>query len=97
MIQRAYGKDVLLKAQVFRCHKAFREGREYVKDEKHTGSPSTSHTSDNVARVKAVGDSDRRLKKRVARVHLETTKTWVLHHDNEASHVSLLAGEFLAK
>jgi len=58
MIQKAYGKDALSKAQVFWWHKAFREGRE---DEQRIGRPSTSHTSDNVANVQAVLDSDRRL------------------------------------
>jgi len=61
MIQKAYGKDALSKAQVYRWHKAFREGREDVEDEQCIGRPSTSHTSDNVAEVKAVLDSDRRL------------------------------------
>ena len=59
MIQKAYGKDALLKAQVFRWHKAFREGREDVKDEQRIRRPSTSHTLDNVAKAKAVLDSDR--------------------------------------
>ena len=56
MIQKAYGKDALSKAQVFRWHKVFREGREDVEDEERVGRPSTSHTSDNVAKVKAVLD-----------------------------------------
>ena len=50
MIHKAYGKDALLKAQVFRWHKAFREGREDVEDEQHIGRPTKSHTSDNVAK-----------------------------------------------
>ena len=37
MMQKAYGKDALLKAQVFGWHKAFREGREDVKNEQHIG------------------------------------------------------------
>jgi len=65
MILKAYGKDALLKAQVFRWHKVFREGREYVEDEERIGCPSTSHTLDNVAKVKAVLDSDRRLSVRL--------------------------------
>ena len=59
MIQKAYGKDALSKVQVFRWHKAFSEGREDVEDEQHIGRPSTSHTLDSVAKVKAVLDSDR--------------------------------------
>jgi predicted dehydrogenase len=51
LIQKAYGKNALLKAQVFRWHKAFREGREDIEDEERIGRPSTSHISDNVAKV----------------------------------------------
>jgi len=65
MIQKPQGKDHLSKAQVFRWHKAFREGREDVEDEQRIGRPSTSHTSDNVAKVKAVLDSGRRLSVRL--------------------------------
>ena len=65
MIQKAYGKDALSKAQVFTWHKAFREGREDVEDEERIGRQSTSHNSHNVAKVKAVLDSDRRLSVRL--------------------------------
>ena len=65
VIQKAYGKDALLKAQVFRWHKAFSEGRDDVEDEQRIGRPSVSHTSDNVAKVKAVLDSDQRLSVRL--------------------------------
>jgi len=65
MIPKAYGKDALSKAQVFRWHKAFREGTEEVEDEQRLGRPSTSHTLDNVAKVKAVLDSDRCLSVRL--------------------------------
>jgi predicted trehalose synthase len=65
MIQNAYGKDTLSKSQVFRRHKALREGREDVEDEQRLGRPSMSHASDNVAKVKAVLDSDRRLSVRL--------------------------------
>jgi hypothetical protein len=47
-------ENCFLKAQVFRWHKKFRERREDVEDEQRIGYPSTSHTLDNVAKVKAV-------------------------------------------
>jgi len=50
---------------VFRWHKAFRQGRESVEDEQRIGHPSTSHTSDNVAKVIAALDSNRRLSVRL--------------------------------
>jgi len=65
MIKKAYGKHALSKAQVFRWHKALSEGREDVKDEQRIGRPSTSHTLDKVAKVKAVLDSDRCLNVRL--------------------------------
>jgi len=58
LLRTAYGDAVLSSAQVFRWHK---DGRESVKDKKHAGSPSTSRNENNVARVKAVLDRDRRL------------------------------------
>ena len=45
---------------VFRWHKAFKDGRESVEDEQRAGRPSTARTENNVARVKAVLERDRR-------------------------------------
>jgi len=47
-LQRAYGEHSLSRAQVFRWHKYFLEGREQVEDEPCAGRPSTSKTDDNV-------------------------------------------------
>jgi hypothetical protein len=44
MIQKPYRKDALSKSQVFRWHKAFREGTE---DEQRLGHPPTSNTSNS--------------------------------------------------
>lgn len=77
MMQRAYGNDALSKAQVFRWHKMLKEGREGVEDEQRTGRPSTSHTLDNVAKVKAVLDSDRRLSVRLIADKVELSKSIV--------------------
>jgi len=41
--------------------KAFKVGRENIEDEQRAGRPSTSRIENNVARVKAVLDRDRRL------------------------------------
>ena len=50
-----------LHPQVFRWHKAFKDGRESVEDEQRIGRPSTSRTENSVASVKAVLDRDQRL------------------------------------
>jgi len=52
-LQRAFGEHFLPKAQVFRWHKSFLEGREQVKDEPRAGRP-TSKTDDNLEK----GQSD---------------------------------------
>ena len=59
-LQRAYGEHSLSRAQVFRWHKSFLEGREQVEDEPLAGRTSTSKT-DNVERVRSLVRSDRRL------------------------------------
>ena len=61
LLRTAYGDAVLSSSQVFRWHKVFKDGRESVEDEQHAGCPSTSRNENNVARVKAVLDRDRRL------------------------------------
>jgi hypothetical protein len=60
-LQRAYGEHSLYRAQVFRWHKSFLEGREQVEDEPRTGRPSTSETYDNVERVRFLVRLDRRM------------------------------------
>jgi len=61
LLRTAYGDAVLSSAQVFRWHKAFKDGRESIADEQLAGYPSTSRTENNVACVKAVLDRDRHL------------------------------------
>ena len=41
-LKRAYGEHAVLRAQVFRWHKAFFGGRESVEDESRSGRPCTS-------------------------------------------------------
>ena len=60
-LQRAYGEHSLCRAQVFRWHKSFLEGREQVENEHRAGRLSTSKTEDNVERVRSLVRSDRRL------------------------------------
>jgi len=60
-LQRAYGEHFLSRAQVFRWHNSFLEGREQVGDELRAGRASTSKTDDNVERVRSLVRSDRGL------------------------------------
>jgi len=60
-LQHTFGDDVMSRAQGFRWHKMFSEGRTIVEDEQHSGRPSTTRTSDNTERVRQLIRSDRRL------------------------------------
>jgi len=60
-LQRAYGEHSLSRAQMFRWHKFFLEGREQVEDEPHAGRPSTSKTDNNVETLRSLVRSDCRL------------------------------------
>jgi len=51
LIQKAYGDAALSWITIFEWHKRFREGRESVKDNEHSGRPTTSLTDDNIATV----------------------------------------------
>ena len=62
LLRTAYGDAVVSSAQVFRWHKAFKNGRESVEDEQRAGRPSTARNENNVARVKVLLDRDRRCK-----------------------------------
>ena len=60
-LQRTYGEHSLSRAQVFRRHKSFLEGREQVEDEPCAGRPSTSKTDDKVETLRSLVRSDLRL------------------------------------
>jgi hypothetical protein len=48
------------RAQAFRGHKIFSEGRNLVEHEQRSGQPSTARTGDNTAWVRELVRSDRR-------------------------------------
>lgn len=77
MIREAYGDSALSYSQVSRWLKAFKEGREEVHDEQRSGRPSTSKTDNNVARVRQLLDSDRRLSIRMVANELNLSSTVV--------------------
>jgi hypothetical protein len=78
-LKRAYGEHAVLRAQVFRWHKAFLDGRERVEDEPHSERPCTSKTGENVTKVRDLVRSDRRLTVRmissVLNMNLQTVHT----------------------
>jgi len=60
-LQRANGEHSLSRAQVFRWHKSFLEGRQQVEEEPRVERTSTSKTDDNVERVRSLVRSVHRL------------------------------------
>lgn len=77
MIRQAYGDSALSYSQVSRWLKAYKEGREEVHDEQRSGRPSTSKTDHNVARVRQLLDSDRRLSIKMVANELNLSSTVV--------------------
>jgi hypothetical protein len=61
----AYGDATLSRTMVFKWHKAFKEGRENVEDDPHSGRPISSTNDPNVEVVRAVMAKDRRLSVRM--------------------------------
>jgi len=78
-LQQAYGEDVLSRAQVFRWFKAFSEGRKLIEDEPRSGRPSTSKNDENIAKVRNLVRSDRRMTLRMIGEQLGLSHTTVLN------------------
>ena len=60
-LQQVFGDDAMSRAQTFRCHKTFSQGRTIAEVEQRSGRPSATRTSDSTARVCELVRSDRRL------------------------------------
>ncbi|XP_052748163.1 protein GVQW3-like [Galleria mellonella] len=60
-IVKVHGDSALSRAQVFRWHTEFKEGRESVEDEARSGRPVEVRTDTNAQRVRALIREDRRL------------------------------------
>jgi len=61
----AYGDATLSRTMVFKWHKAFKEGRENVKDDPRSGRPISSTNGQNVEMVRAVMTKNLRLSVRM--------------------------------
>ncbi|EZA46817.1 hypothetical protein X777_01495, partial [Ooceraea biroi] len=71
---RAYRNDTLSSAQVFKWHKAFKNGKEDVEDKHRSGRPSTSKFDENMSKVRSVLAKDRRLTVRMIAYEVEMSK-----------------------
>ncbi|XP_011858412.1 PREDICTED: putative uncharacterized protein FLJ37770 [Vollenhovia emeryi] len=77
LIKAAYGDNAMSRSGVFEWHKLFREGREEVEDAQRSGRTSTTKSDENVARVKTLLNSDRRLSLSLISEELGIAKTQV--------------------
>ena len=64
-LTKAYGDATLSRTMVFKWHKAFKEGRENVEDDTHSGRTISSTNDQNVEVVRAVMAKDRQLSVRM--------------------------------
>lgn len=74
---KVFGDEALSRAQVFRWHKDFKNGRESVKDELRSGRPVEIRTDNNVQRVCARVHQDRRLTVRMLAEELNLNRETV--------------------
>ena len=61
MSQKAPGDDVMSAAQIKMWHKCFKDGRDSVESDPHSGRPATSRTPENVECVQSVINKDQLL------------------------------------
>jgi hypothetical protein len=73
-LQQAFGDNAMSRAQTFRWHKQFSEGKNFIEVEQRSGRPSATWTGDNTARVRELGLSDRKL--RVKMIADEVNMNW---------------------
>lgn len=75
----------------------FKDGREHVEDEERSGRPSTSKTDENVKRVKAVLDSDRRASVRLIADEVGLPKSDVHRIISEDLHMRKVCAKLVPK
>ena len=79
MLLNAYGEKAMKKTAVYMWYNRFKEGRENIKDDQHSGRPSVV-TSSHVAAFKQLLDNDRR--NMIRDIAAVTVQCWVLFITN---------------
>ena len=75
MLKIAFGEEAMCRTQTNEWWKRFKEGRTSVDDDPRSGRPSTAKTDDNVAKVREVIRSNRRLTVREVTEEVSISKT----------------------
>ena len=75
MLKIAFGEEAMCRTQTYEWWKRFKEDRTSVDDDPRSGLPSTSKTDDNVAKVREVIRSNRRLTVREVAEEVGISKT----------------------
>jgi histone-lysine N-methyltransferase SETMAR len=60
MLKEAFGDNAMSQSKTFLWYKRFKDGRTSVDDDERSGRPSTSTTSENIAKVREAILADRR-------------------------------------
>ena len=66
LINKAYGSAAMSRANVYRRHARFRDGREDAKDDDRSGRPSTARTDGNLESVRLLTEDRRTTLKVIA-------------------------------
>lgn len=77
MIREAYKDEAMSRTRVFEWHKKFKDGREDVEDEQRAGRSTATRTDENVAKVRELLNSDRRLSIRLIAQEVHLAKSTV--------------------
>lgn len=77
MLKQVYGEEALSRSRTFEWFKRFRDGRESVEDDPHTGRPQSVRTPEAIEKVRDMVKCDRRLTIRVLANELNMDKETV--------------------
>jgi len=97
MLKMALREEAMCRTQTCQWWKRFKEGRTSVDDDPRSGRPSTSKTDDNVAKVREVIRSNRRLTVREVAEQVSISKTVCHEILTENSSMHLIATKFVPR
>jgi len=97
MIKKAFGDDSISETQIKFWYRRFKEGRESFESDPRSGRPSSSRTPENVERVRAAINKNRRLTVRELEEDLGIPKTSVSEILTEDLGMKRVAAKFIPR